>query len=80
MEGGVSVTTHRLSKHAKQRRKQMGVTEDQIELVLRDPDTTYPGSYAHAPGRTCHQRDNLVVVTNAEGTVVTILWHGAEGR
>lgn len=72
-------TKYVLSDHAKQRRKQMHVTEHQIEQAIADPDTTYPGPSGHPPGRTCYQRGPIVVVVD-EIRVVTVLWHRLEGR
>lgn len=65
----------RLTDHAKARRKQMKVTEHEIERALTDPDMVYPGR----SGATCYQRGRIVVVTDAD-VVVTVLWHGREGR
>jgi hypothetical protein len=69
----------KLTDHAKLRRKQMGVTEHQIEAAIADPDTVYPGGRGHPKGRTCFQRGPIVVVTEGH-RVVTILWHRMEGR
>ena len=76
----IDMTT--LSQHAKRRRKQMHVTEDQIRAAVADPETVYPGNApGHPTGRTCYQRGPIVVVVNdATDEVVTVLWHGAEGR
>lgn len=65
-----------LTTHAKMRRKQMSVTEHQIDLVLSDPDTVYPAK----GGATNYQRGHLVVVLSSENAVITILWHRKEGR
>lgn len=71
------MTAVRLSPHAKQRRKEMGVTEHRIEAAIADPEMKYP-SYAN---RTCFQREAIVVVVeNGSGDVVTILFHQKEGR
>lgn len=70
-----------LSRHAQQRRKQMGITEDRIDATIAEPDAMYPGSTSHPSGRTCYQRGDLVVVVqDSTGEVVTILWHRREGR
>ena len=68
-----------IGPHAQQRRKQMGVTEHRIQAVLADPDMVYPGGKGHPAGRMCYQRGDLVVVVEGD-TVVTVLWHGKEGR
>jgi hypothetical protein len=70
-----------LTRHAQKRRKQMGVNEDQITAAVLDAETIYPGGSWHPEGRTCYQRGELVVVMCDEtGEVVTLLWHGKEGR
>jgi hypothetical protein len=76
------LTMAKLSPHAKQRRKQMGVTEHQIDAAIADPDTVYPGSYpGHRAGRTCYQRGPIVVVVQDQtNQVITVLWHRKEGR
>ena len=72
---------HRLTPHSQMRRKQMHLTEDRINTVINDPDMRFPGSPCHPQGRTCYQRDELVVVVCDEtGEVVTILYHLKEGR
>jgi hypothetical protein len=77
----LSTEGYTLSVHAKMRRKQMGVTEHRIDAVLQDPDTIYPGCTVRGQTRTCHQRDDLVVITDDRSNeVVTILWHGRTGR
>ncbi len=71
----------RLTEHARQRRKQMRVTEHRIEETLAEPDTIYPGGVSHPGPRTCYQRDDLVVVVDdTTEDIVTVLWHGRTGR
>ena len=69
-----------ISHHAKRRRKFMGITEHQIELALSEPDLIY-SDCRDGKDRTLYQRDDIVVVIE-DGTheIVTLLWHGAEGR
>lgn len=74
------MTKPRLTRHAQMRRKQMKVTEDRIARVLADPQMVYPGVKKEYAGCMCHQRDDLVIVTASDGMVVTVLWHGKEGR
>ena len=70
-----------LSKHADERRVQMGVTLAEIWDALRDPDMVMPGPKTHPPGRTNTVKGKLVVVTDdVTGVVITLLWHRAEGR
>jgi len=77
------MTMATLTRHAQQRRKQMRVTEHQIDEAVADPDLIYPGSKAngHKAGRTCYQRGPIVVVMDDnKNEVVTVLWHRKEGR
>ena len=67
--------------HAKQRRKQMRLTEDQVRLAISNPDSTYPGGCTHPPNRLCYQRGEIVaVVDQATDEIVTVLFHGRFGR
>ena len=54
-----------LTAHAKQRRKQMGVTEDQIEQAIRDPELTYEDNRHGRPSKL-YVRDPIVVVVNRD--------------
>lgn len=64
------------SQHAKQRRKQMGLTEDRVERAVSEPLMTYP----MRDGR-CYVDELLcVVVGNESGKIVTVLWAGKEER
>lgn len=75
------LTMANLSPHAKLRRKQMHVTEHQIEAAIADPDSVYPGAPQHRKARTCYQRGPIVVVVcDRTQQVVTVLWHRKEGR
>ena len=65
-----------LSDHAKVRRKEMRVTEDEISAALEDPELVYPGFR----NRTCYRRGRLVVIANQRHEVITLLWHGKECR
>lgn len=65
-----------LSDHAKVRRKEMRVTEDEIAAALDDPELVYPGFR----NRTCYLRGRLVVIANNRREVITLLWHGKECR
>lgn len=69
-----------ITNHARKRRKQMGVTEHRIEAALEHPDMKYPSTQDGKPC-TLYQREKIVVVVDDEyGDIVTILWHGKEGR
>lgn len=61
-----------LTLHAKQRRKQRGITERQIEEVLKAPDCTY-----HNDGATIYRRGTIVVVVNDHnGSIRTVVDRG----
>jgi hypothetical protein len=67
--------------HAKQRRRQMGLTEHRVEVVYHEPELTYPShdNYTVTIRRECRQKGDIVVVV--EGTqIITVLWHLKEGR
>ena len=72
-----------ITPHARQRRKQMRVTEDQIEAVINDPEMTYPDDPKYPNERVIYQRGQLVVVVEhgEHGTrVMTVFWHGKDER
>lgn len=60
------------SEHAKLRRKEMHVTEDQVALVISDADQSYP----QRRQRRMYQRGDLAVLVNERtGVVITVLWN-----
>jgi hypothetical protein len=66
------------SRHAQQRRKEMKLTEHQVERAVADADTIYPSEIR---SRLLFQRGPIVVVTEGNAReVVTVLWHRKEGR
>lgn len=68
-----------LSKHARERCEQMGVTEDQVIVAVLAPDVTYPGQAD--TGRRVHVWGDLAVVVNPEKEhVVTVLWNKEVAR
>jgi hypothetical protein len=72
-----------ITPHAKRRRKQMRVTEDQIWAVVDDPEMTYPDDPKYPNERWIYQRGPLVVVVEHGkfGTrVMTVFWHGKDER
>lgn len=77
MSGAIAIT---ISRHAQHRRKQMGVTEDEIRRAIANPDLMYPSGPGHPEGRYCVQQGRIVVVMDKHNEVVTVLWHLAEGR
>lgn len=64
------------SPHAKQRRKEMKLTEHRIERCVGEAHTVYPGREEC----TCYVDGELCVVVSKKGEVVTILWDKKEGR
>jgi hypothetical protein len=51
-----------------------GVTEDDVLATMAEPETSYPGSPGHPPGRRIAARgDTLVVYVEEPRTVVTVL-------
>jgi hypothetical protein len=65
-----------LTPHAKRRRKEMGVTEDEIATALEEPEIVYPCF----GGRTCFCRGRLAVIVAEDRGVVTVLWNGKDER
>lgn len=68
--------------HVQQRMDEMGLTTARILEVLNEPILSYPGR-PDATGRSRQVlvRDQLtVVITPSLQTVITVMWHGAEGR
>jgi hypothetical protein len=69
-----------LSPHASLRADQMGLTAAEIRRAATDPDISYPApAGAHPPGRRVHVCARIAAVMDG-GTVITLLWHGAEHR
>lgn len=67
------------TEHAEQRRLEMGVGTKEIKRALNEPEVTYPSGAGHPPGRMVHLHGRIcVIVDNASGEVVTILWRGIE--
>lgn len=64
------------SKHAKARRRLMGLTEHQVEAVIARPDMTYP----MRPNGRFYVGNGLAIPVDRDGVIVTILWDGANGR
>src|SRR5580765_13501 len=74
-------TTYRLSRHARERTAEMGLRTKDVKQAIRDPDTSYPGSKRYGNGFHCYQRGRIVAIVDPENqTVVTVIWHRAEGR
>jgi hypothetical protein len=69
----------RYSTHAAKRRAEMNVRHHEVRNALDHPEMSYPADN-RAIGGTCYQAGRLVVITSGDGLIVTLLWHGAEGR
>jgi hypothetical protein len=57
----------------------MGVSLELIQQTYHDPETRYPCSRRHPPGRIMAVRDDIALVLGVgEGTttVITVLWRG----
>lgn len=68
------------SPHAKERMAEMGLTRRDILEVFKDPILDYPSENY---GPTCRVvvRPPLAIPYDAEERrVITVLWHGREGR
>lgn len=68
--------------HACLRMREMRLEVNEVDDALADPSITYP-SYSGASGqrREVHVCGRLAVVVAPEDRmVVTVLWHGLEGR
>ena len=70
-----------LCGHASPPAAEMGLDAEEVRHVLESPEVCYPGSTRHPGGRYVAVGGRLAVVyVPVTGTVVTILWRGAEGR
>lgn len=71
--------TIRLSQHARDRCKEMGVSTKEVKRALRDPDRLdYP-----APGtaiRMCVFGRLAIPYDSYTGEVLTVLWNGKDSR
>ncbi len=70
---------YRMSHHACERADEMDVTCDEISQTLVQPDLTYPNCPGHPAGTTFVRR-RLAVPVASDGTILTILWNGKDGR
>lgn len=72
--------TPRLSDHARARCAEMGVPTKQVKRALRDGvGLEYRGSPRYPGGRRVVVVGALAIVVE-DDVVVTVLWHGEEGR
>lgn len=70
-----------LTDHARERAKEMGVSTNRVKSVVNEPSLVYPAlGYDNC---SIAQREELAVVYATEDDtriVITVLWHGEEGR
>lgn len=64
-----------LTRHARQRCIEMGLTRADVVVVLLDPETTYPSPPHYGPGRRVSTRGYLAVVHTDDFSVITVLWN-----
>ena len=70
-----------LTDHARQRRREMGLTERQILDVLSYPELDYPGSSLYPAGRRVRVSGPLGVIFEEDSKeIVTLIWHTREER
>lgn len=79
---GTRITVHGrpFSPHALGRCGQMHVDLAEVVAVLDAPDCTYPGSPDQEGRRVAVGRGLAVVFSEADATVVTVLWDRRDGR
>jgi hypothetical protein len=71
------MTKLRWTRHGQKRRKEMNVTEHRAEACILDAEKVYPDGKGH----TCYADGELVVIVSDDNdAVITVLWDGAEGR
>ena len=72
-------STLRWTWHAAQRAGQMQVTAEEVEAAVDEPDLAYPNASGH-PAGTTFVNGRLAVPVATDGSILTVLWHGKEGR
>lgn len=68
-----------MSWHAARRAAEMGVDDVEITKALTAPQVTYPNALGHPLGTT-YVSGRIAVPVGADGTVLTVLWHGRTHR
>jgi hypothetical protein len=68
-----------MSRHAAKRAAEMCVEEAEIATALTAPFLTYPNAAGHPRGTT-YVAGRIAVPVGADGTVLTVLWHGRTQR
>lgn len=61
---------------------EMGVSTEDVDAVLQDPELTYPQTWRDRKPQVVYVRGNIGVVLSNDGTntVVTVIWHLASER
>lgn len=73
----VTRTAVGFTSHARARMAEMGVEPEEVASAVAAPELSYPGR----GDRNLRVRGRLAVVVSGSGrTVITVLWHGLEGR
>lgn len=71
-----------LSSHAHQRALQMGLDRSAVVAAVEDAHTDYPGrpTVLGETRRVATRHDLAVVYAPANGSIITVLWHGKDHR
>lgn len=79
ISGGTEIV---VTFHARQRIAEMRLDVDEVLTVLASPEVEYPGrpDQKGRPTRIAVGGRLAVVATSDRSAVLTVLWHGAEGR
>ena len=57
----------------------MGITEATVLDVVAEPELEMPNDPPHPDGRKFVGR-GIAVAVAVDGSILTVLWHGADGR
>ena len=69
------------SLHSQRRMQEMDVPFEEVQDVLDDPVTTYPGSPEYGAGRRVVVGGRLaIVIEDTTNIVITVLWNRRTGR
>jgi len=71
-----------LTQHAHRRAREMGVELDEIRLAVHEPESDYTSPSQHGEGKRIAARGRIAVVysDDAQRRIITVLWHGQDGR
>lgn len=70
-----------LTMHARERAREMDVSEGLVMQALEAPEQEWPADQQQYPGCRIAIRGDLAVPFDPEtGYALTVLWHGAESR